>query len=208
MIHLSDTERDAIGEAFNLGVGSAGNALSEMLGKEVLLSVPAVDISLREDAAKTLTPEDPNEGVISGVREAFEGPFSGDAFLLFTENRSLELVRLLLQQPDADIDMLSEMEQEALVEVGNIILNACLAQIADIMGTEIFNDIPIAIKGQFHQIIDDATSADQKSYVMKLHMHFAVEGTQIDGNIAFVMGIQSLGNFKKHICEYFGLEAA
>lgn len=218
MIYLSDIERDAVAEAFNLGMGAAGNALSEMLGREVELSVPYVNIEKRIDAVANMlqnghtdlsgVKEEFSRNQISGVREEFNGPFEGAALLLFPEERSLELVRMLLQQPDIDAEMLSEMEQEALVEVGNIILNACLSAIAEIVGGEIVNEIPEAVKGTIDDIIRQAGQDKPEEFVMKLHMHFDVAEVKIEGDIAFIMDINSLDSFRVRLSEYFGFDAA
>lgn len=214
MIALSEMERDAVGEAFNVGMGAAGNALSEMLGQEVELSVPYVNIERRVEAVASMMnhapgrPANPSKPFsrhkISGVRENFDGAFRGCALLLFAEERSLELVRLLLQQTEFDADLLSEMEQEALVEVGNIILNACLAAIAEIVSGEIVNEIPEAVSGSIDDIIRNAGSDDSDEFVMKLHMHFNVAEVHIEGDIAFIMDIHSLDTFRLRLSEYFG----
>ena len=47
---LSELEQDAIAEAFNIGIGKAGSALSEMVGKEVTLSVPQLSITSLNEA--------------------------------------------------------------------------------------------------------------------------------------------------------------
>ncbi len=81
-----------------------------------------------------------------GIHEAFSGPFSGNAFLLFPEDRSLELVRLTLQD-QFDCNALTEVKEEALVEVGNIIINSCLSSIGEIFETEIVNQSPALVNG-------------------------------------------------------------
>lgn len=210
MIELTENEHDAVSEAFNIGMGSAGNALSEMIDKEVLLSVPNVSIERRSAAAgRMMTSEDHGDHVpISGVRERFSGPFQGSALLLFPEARSLELVRLLLQQPDADLDFLTEMEQEALTEVGNIILNACLSAIAEIMGEEIINEIPEPVKGMVADIISAEYGDSTDDFVMQLQMKFQVEAVNIEGQIAFLMDLQSIDRFRAQLATFFGFEAA
>lgn len=207
---LNEHERDAIGEAFNMGMGQAGNALSEMLGEEVLLSVPFVAISRRGEAAHKLCAEQETGQLttISCVHQRFQGPFSGSALLLFAEGNSLELVRALLQQPDADLATLTEMEEEALVEVGNIILNACLATIADIIGGELINEIPEQLKGQPDAILDQCSDGGAQEYMMQLRVHFKVDQTHIAGNIAFIMDLESLAAFRNRLSDYFGLGAA
>lgn len=214
MIALTELERDAVGEAFNMGMGAAGNALSEMLGQEVELSVPYVNIERRVEAVASMMNNGSSQSSgasepfsrhkISGVCEHFDGAFRGSALLLFPENRSLELVRLLLQQTEFDAELLSEMEQEALVEVGNIILNACLAAIAEIVDGEIVNEIPEAVSGTIDDIIKNAASDDSEEFVMKLHMHFNVAEVHIEGDVAFIMDIRSLDTFRLRLAEYFG----
>lgn len=218
MIVLNDMERDAISEAFNIGVGAAGNSLSEMLGQEVVLTVPAVTIAKKSDVARGL--EDTQTELLSGVkedfkaqtgslrsvRERFQGPFSGSALLIFAESNSLELVRLLLQQPDMDLDFLTEMEQEALTEVGNIILNACLSAVADIIGDEIENEIPELIKGTPTEVIMGASEGGDEDYVVQLQMQFQVHHVDIEGRIAFLMDIAALDTFRKKLAEYFGFD--
>ena len=48
---LSELELDALTELVNLGVSRAANSLRELAGEEVLLTVPAVVILSREEAA-------------------------------------------------------------------------------------------------------------------------------------------------------------
>ena len=49
---LSEIERDAISEIANIGVSRAAASLRQMVGEQVLLSVPAVNIVSRSEAAE------------------------------------------------------------------------------------------------------------------------------------------------------------
>ena len=51
---LSELELDALTELVNIGVGVAATALREMVGEEILLTVPKVELLSRENAIKTL----------------------------------------------------------------------------------------------------------------------------------------------------------
>lgn len=204
MIKLTEDEHDAIAESFNIGIGAAAAALSEMVGQEVALSVPEINLLDRATAAEHIKSR--ADKLITGVREGFSGSFSGHALLLFPQERSLELVRLLLKE-DVPLEFLTDMEQEALVEVGNIILNACLGNIATIMGEEIMNEIPVAVKGNMHEIILNNDVVSDHEYVMELRMEFRVENVDIQGHIAFIMDIQSVHNFREKLAAYFGFPA-
>lgn len=203
MIQLSAMELDAITEAFNIGIGRAASSLSEMLGQEVILSVPEVEILQRNEVAKSVDSTDCQR--ISGVSQGFSGPFVGRAFLLFPEKSSLELIRALIKQ-DVDLSFVTEMEQEALVEVGNIILNACLSSISHIVEEEIINEMPIPVKGDMEKIIVRDSTNKNKNYVLLLHMNFAVKEIDISGCIAFVMDMQALDAFRQKLATYFGFK--
>jgi chemotaxis protein CheC len=64
------------------------------------------------------------------VHQVFEGDITGRALLIFPEARSLELVRAVIGG-SLSIEEIIELEQEALAETGNIILNGCLATMAN-----------------------------------------------------------------------------
>ena len=51
LTELTEIERDAISEIANMGVSRAAASLRQMVGEQVLLSVPTVRIVSREEAA-------------------------------------------------------------------------------------------------------------------------------------------------------------
>jgi chemotaxis protein CheC len=80
---LSEIEQDVIAEIANMGVSRAANSLRQMVGHEVLLSVPAVNVVTREAAARLV--ERGSSSKLVAVQQSFEGPFSGRALLIFPE---------------------------------------------------------------------------------------------------------------------------
>ena len=145
MKNLDQIEQDALKELFNLGMGRAADSLSKMLGGEILLSIPYLAVLPPEDAAKLI--QQANVDSVSAIRQTFTGPFDGTAMLIFPESNSLELVRTLVGE-DLPLEHLGELEQESLLEVGNIVLNACLGSFANLMQAEISFALPAFMKGQ------------------------------------------------------------
>jgi chemotaxis protein CheC len=129
MTQLTELQCDALGEIFNIGVGRAASSLSQIVNDEVLLSAPAVLVVPREKAAELLLGKEFRQ--FSSVSQNFSGPFDAQAMLIFPEVNALEIVRLMVG-PHMSIEELSEFEQEAMCEVGNIILNACMSSLADL----------------------------------------------------------------------------
>ena len=83
LTELTEIERDAISEIANIGVSRAAASLRQLVGEQVLLSVPSVRIVSREEAAGLVGRGDSPKLV--AVQQSFEGPFSGRALLIFQE---------------------------------------------------------------------------------------------------------------------------
>jgi chemotaxis protein CheC len=129
MFDLSELQHDALVEIFNVGVGQAASAMSQIVHEEVTMSVPTIQFQTRADCAKTLGSAEGRR--ICAITQHYEGAFNTDAILMFPEEKSLEIVRLMVGQT-LSMEELSEMEQEAMSEIGNIILNSCMSTLADI----------------------------------------------------------------------------
>ena len=195
---LDDFFVDAVTEVLNIGMGSAAASLSEMISDEVKLSVPGVEFVSRLDATKIIGEKAKTN--VSGVHQNFQGSFGGDAMLLFPEEQSLELVRAVLQQDDITLNDLTDMEQEAMTEIGNVILNSCLSSMADMFHQEIHGDIPEFIKGSLQEVFSaEGALENTEAIVLLLNMDFSVETKNLQGYVTFLMDVESVQQFKKAI---------
>ena len=200
---LDDFFVDAVAEVLNVGMGSAAAALSEMISEEVKLSVPGVEFVSSLEATHIIG--DKAKSNVSGVHQHFQGAFSGDAMLLFPEEQSLQLVRAVLQQDDMALKDLTDMEQEAMTEIGNVILNACLCSMADMLGKEMLGDIPEFVQGSLSQILAIENAPEKEAIVLLLNMNFAVDSRNIQGYVTFLMDVDSVGQFKANIQTFLGM---
>lgn len=201
---LNEFYVDAVAEVLNIGMGSAAASLSEMINDEVKLSVPGVEFVSRSEAAEIISTKTKTD--VSGVHQHFEGAFNGDAMLLFPEEQSLQLVRAVLQQDDIALDDLTDMEQEAMTEIGNVILNACLCSMADMFGKQIHVEIPEFVQGSLHQVFsEDGTNGKTEAIVLLLNMDFAVDQKNIQGYVTFLMDVDSVIQFKENIEKFLEL---
>lgn len=191
IFELPHDVRDALTEVFNIGIGHAAGALSELVDDEILLTVPQLGIMKRAEFCEMAGRlwEEP----ASIVHQSFDGPFHGDALLIFPVRESLELVRVLLDEP-APIESMTELEREALLEVGNIILNACLSCIGDMLEREITNDLPDYIEAEPAKLVLRLVT-DPEWYVIFLRIDFTVKSNNMLGNIVFVLDIPAADAF-------------
>ncbi len=184
---LSPDVTDAILEIFNVGVGRAAAVLSELGNAEVVLSIPYLAFLDRD--ALIVTIANGCQGRISGIRQAFTGGFDGDALLIFPERESLDLARALIPDPDSVEDM-SEMEREALLEVGNIVLNACISSLADLLHADFDSDIPNFFDGEPNSISHHLLR-NSDGNLMYLRIDFGLKNNEMKGHIVFVLDLRA-----------------
>ncbi|MGF7147315.1 chemotaxis protein CheC [Sphingomonas zeicaulis] len=198
-ITLAELERDALTEIVNIGVSRAASSLRKMIDDQVLLSVPSIEVVSQRRAARLISEREAAELV--AVRQDFNGPFSGRALLIFPEANSLELVRAVTGGELGAQDVL-EMEHEALAETGNIILNSCLATMANMLKRSLTMTIPEVLRGDGARLFEvDETSATD-GLVLFLYIDFAVRRHDIRGYIAMVMDLPSLAVLKELLEEF------
>jgi len=193
MKDLNELQVDILTEAFNLGMGSAAAALSEMVRSEISLSVPNLTFIDKKTAAQQLFNSAQSE--MSGVSEEFTGPFCGKALLLFPAKQSLALVRLMLQDT-VPLESLTEFEEEALNEIGNIILNAGLSSLADMFGRRIETEIPTYTHGSTEDILAaESPGNDLHDIVLFLQVDFSIKESDINGFVIYLLDVESMKDF-------------
>jgi chemotaxis protein CheC len=96
---------------------------------------------------------------------------------------------------------LTEMEQEAMSEIGNIILNSCVGTLANIFQHQLEGSLPLYHVGTSEQILAASGSA-AGTVVLMLHIDFILEKHQIHGYVAFVLDISALHDLKGQINAY------
>ena len=194
---LSDLERDALAELSNISMARAASSLRQMIKNEVLLAVPSVEI-LTSAAASTLVGK-PDNAKLVAVRQDFAGAFSGRALLIFPERNSLELVREVVGR-ELPLEDIVDLEDEALAETGNIILNSWVATIANLLKSALKMSLPVVVRGDGQRMFENSSS----SLVLFLHIRFEIHQKEISGYVALIMDIPSLDELRALIAAFIG----
>jgi len=190
-IVLSEMELDALTELVNLGVSSAASSLRELVREEILLSVPKVTVVTRDEAIANLNEREVKRLV--AVHQDFEGDLTGRALLIFPEAKSMELVRAIVGS-ELSLEDIMELEQEALAETGNIILNACLATMANNLQRTLRISLPEVVHGHGPEFFDltPNPSPNADDSVLFIYINFSVRHRDIQGYIAMLLNLPSL----------------
>lgn len=188
-IVLEDLERDALTELVNIGVSRAAASLRTMVGEQVYLSVPSVEVVSRATAATLIRERE--AGPLVAVRQDFEGAFSGQALLIFPEANSLELVRAVTGGI-VDADEVDGWEQEALAETANVVLNSCLATMANMLERPLTMSLPEVVRGAGGRLFEMDGDHGPEAVVLFLYINFAINDRDIRGYIAMLMDLPSI----------------
>ena len=196
---LTELEHDALTELVNIGVSRAASSLRKMIGQHVTLAVPSVEVVTRTTAAALIRERESD--LLIAVRQDFEGAFFGRALLIFPVASSVELVRAVtgdMLSPDE----MKEMETEALAETGNVVLNSCLATMANMLQKPLTMSLPQVVRGDGKLFFELEEMDTRGGVVLFLYINFSVGGWDIRGYIAMLMDLPSLDTLKGLISEF------
>jgi len=199
---LTELERDALTELANLGMGRAAASLSRMVREPVQLSVPLVELLSPSEVAERMGSRDPS--VFVSIREDFNGSFPGRALLLFPEHNSLELVRAVVD-PATSLEEVADLEQEALAEVGNVILNGFLGTIANVLRRRMNVGLPEVTRGSTEALLElPGPVSGPDVQILFLTVDFNVRHRGIQGYLAVLMNFASLASLRLLVQEFVG----
>jgi chemotaxis protein CheC len=196
---LSELEHDALTELVNIGVSRAASNLRKMVGEQVTLTVPSVEVLTRAAAADLIRERE--SGQLIAVRQDFEGAFSGRALLIFPQSNSLALVRAVIHD-DLPSEEIEAIETEALAETGNVVLNGCLATMSNMLKRPLTISLPQVIRGDGNLFFELAVRSDEDGVALFLYINFSISGRDIRGYIAMLLDLPSLNILKALVDEF------
>ena len=193
-MNVSAEEIDALPELINIGIGRAAGALNDMVGAHVELRVPSVLLVSPEDIKQIITSTAGQK--LAAVRLGFSGEIQGTAGLVFPANSASKLVALLTGE-EAGTPDLDSLRASALTEVGNILLNAVMGSITNVLERRISYELPTyseetpedlaeAVRSQ----ADAAVLLAQTQFLVG-QSHFPLEQEKIEGEVTLLFGMDS-----------------
>lgn len=207
MTDLDEDTRDALAEAFNMALGEASAQFAELMNEEIELSVPSVELVPRSALVAKLDGDEASGQRASLCRIAQRficrtREIDTTAILLFPETGSLEIVRHMLGEGVSE-EKLNELEQDALAEIGNIIINSCMNSLAHIFEREMTGSLPEVKTGPASELF--SFDGEQESSVLLARIGMRMATRKIGGHVIFMMDLPSLQVSIGLIRNFFGL---
>ncbi len=180
-MELSPIQADAIQELGNIGAAHAATTLSQMLGSTIEMSVPAIKVV---DLAQLGT----YMGEESAAMVAFElqGDIPHGGYVLFyiTRESAVRMTNTMLGLTDL-ARPLNEMDESALIEVGNIMVSAFLDATAELLGFIMLPSPPALTIDMAHAAMQSliAQMQEETNEVLLFSTELTCEEHRIDSDI-------------------------
>lgn len=191
---LNEIQQDILKELFNRGIGKAAEILSEMLRSEIILSVPTLTIVSQQGVCNEM-----NKSVNIGVKQTFNGEYTGNAIILYGYESSLEVIGNLLGYDEIPKEF-GHFEKETLSEFGNIILTSCLISFENALGVKLSTSNPDILMGSFPN--DFITTNNVYDELIFLNMKFSLSTSSQTGQITLILKASDLKDLAPRLDSY------
>ncbi len=191
---FSEEELEILQEVMNIAFGQATSDLAELIDIYVVLSVPKIKLIPAEKLTDYIEETIKDYKETSIVSQSYWGKFKGNALLIFPFGAGRELITMLDPEPGepASGDHLNVLEKETLIEVGNILIGACIGKLTELLKDHVTYSPPMVINHNssesslFGNIIKPNHSA------ITMNTVFSFEGRDINGYLFLINDPESI----------------
>jgi len=195
-VPLSPEGQDALAELINIGFGRTADSLSRLTGERVSLDPPRVAILSVDAIGQVLVDYAGAGSTLASVHQTFTGPIDGDAYLVLTHPGAVLLTALLDPAQDPDTGRLDASSREALTEVGNILLNACLGMFANLLEVRFTFAVPRLRIDSLGDLVAHLVLAEEADrpvrHAFVVHTGFRLRERAVQGYLITVLGVASV----------------
>ena len=188
---LNHLELDTLREIGSIGTGNAATALSQMLKRQVRITMPEVRIMGYNEAIEWIGGP---EAVTAGVLVKMSGDVGG----IMLSVQKLELVNFILEtmlgQGIGSYEELAGLEQSALIEIGNIMISAFVTALSGLAGININLTVPafaVDMQGAI-LAVPMAEYGGMSDYLMTIGGNFVCNGQEIPSHLLLSPDLRSL----------------
>ena len=189
-MELTTSQQDALIELLNIGFGRAAASLSQLTGHRVVLDVPEVSIhpiTAVKSALGRVVSDD-----VASVHQIFSGPVGGDALLILNHQAAGILKELLTDEPALPM-ALDASAREVLMEVGNILLNACLGTFGNLLDVQVSFSVPRLDLDTLDGVLQSLmVNREGMRYGLLVHAGFKLRDAEVTGYLVIVLSVASL----------------
>lgn len=190
-MNITDQQIDALKELINIGVGSGADVLNTMLDSHVCLRVPSLKVVLPNELENEM--QENHIHNLSAINLRFKGSFLGTAELVFPADSASKLISTITNGDTQDYKEDDPTRACALSEIGNIVLNAVMGGISNLLDLSLTYSVPNYIEGDIKNLMI-ANKISFDTVVLLARTRFTIEALEIEGDILLFLEV---GSFDK-----------
>ena len=193
---LNNDQKDALREYIGLYIGQAASLLSEMIERRVHLMIPDIELVRSNiDAIETHRYFSFLDGYVVSSSIGFGTDFSGKAKLYFPKDKIKALVTLCIGEEADDIELdLTETDFDAIHEIGNIILNAIVGSMGNLVNVKLNYSIPevnvVFFPEEAKRLFEE--NKTKNTHLLIIRNVFTVEEANVEGAIIVVLSMEAM----------------
>lgn len=190
-ISLAD-KLDACREMVNVAMGRAGENLAQLMGEFIDLPIPNLNLIESNELSMAIAEINRNDSVSAVSKGFVSNGISGEAIVIFNDTNSQNIVELLKYPTD---DASEKFALEALMDVSNILIGACLNGLSEQLRVTFSHTHPVLL-GR-HQGLSTLLSDNVQQWgkLMAIEIGYAVKAK----DIAFDLLLLFPGDAMNHI---------
>ncbi len=193
---LTEKQIDALKEVGSIGSGHAAIALSQLLGKRISIAVTRVEVVPSDEFNLFVGgPDTP----VATIYLQILGDMRGGIILIFKREDALKLADILMQREKGHTRILTEMDQSAIKEAGNIITGSYLSAMSLLISFKIALSVPRfafdVVKEVMEGVFAEIMQPEKKG--LSLVTEFIESSFQIKGYYIFIPRKESLEKILK-----------
>ncbi|MDF1615051.1 hypothetical protein [Desulfurivibrio dismutans] len=193
---FSQNDANILEEVMNIAFGKASADLARVVDIRILLTAPRVEFLKADDLLQWIKQDTKTDDTLNMIEQNFWGKYTGSAFLAFPSSASKGLISLF---DDDDLSLGAEsplLEKETLLEVGNILIGACVGKVAELLDDNVSFSPPRLVP---QVVIDNPSTTaissklnDPDKMAIMIKTVFNFEDKDVKGFLFLVAGEESM----------------
>ncbi len=172
----TEDKLDAYRELVNVAMGRAGENLAKLLGEFIDLPIPNVNLIETNELHMAIAEINHNDSVSAVSKGFMNAGIKGEALVIFNDTNAANIVELLRYDTS---QASQQLELEALMDVSNILIGACLNALSDQLNVHFSHSHPILL-GR-HQGLDALLNGNVSRWnkIMAVEIGYAIKSRDI-----------------------------
>lgn len=190
---LEPKQKDALIEICNVGMGTAAKQLSILLDSPIDITIPNIALSSVDELESSFNAK--KGQVFVFVYQTLSTNVEGRATLIFNRSNTKILTQSVIgQAPKMTEEDIRACEQEAMLEIGNIIIASSISSISNMLSRQIGittptygeNLLPNLLEEQVKEVGSDANN------VIIVSTKLETKGEDISGSLVLILTKESI----------------